>query len=75
MGHMDRNVDQKYQKYATAKENTRKKQHMYTIMMSKNNTVVHESDGGSKRRRFLKRPPTTLSLSRCLFKVARTSSG
>ena len=44
MGHMDRNVDQKYQKYATAKENTRKKQHMYTIMMSKNNTVVHESD-------------------------------
>ena len=43
MGHMDRNVDQKYQKYATAKENTRKKkQHMYTIMMSKNNTVVHD---------------------------------
>ena len=29
MGHMDRNVDQKYQKYATAKENTRKKKTTY----------------------------------------------
>ena len=33
MGHMDRNVDQKYQKYATAKENTRK-----------NKTYVHDHD-------------------------------